>query len=188
MKNKVFLLILLINSICIYSQNRYKGQSIAGINIGKTTNNGFFVNPNYSYYLNNKGISLRIDGIFKKFDSDLNYLPSSYKVKINNFIIMPSISKSFDKLRIDPIYLSLHIGFFGGYETIGKSRVETLLKDSQSEHFENIFIYGLCIGGDIEIQLSKELSMGFNIKQVNITNSNIENWSFFIGGGIRFYM
>gem|GEM_PF-7002329 len=179
---------MLLNSIFIFSQNRYNGQSVIGINVGKTTSDGFFINPNYSYYLNNKGLSLRFDEIIKKFDNDLNYLPSNSKLEIKHFMLMPSISKSFDQLGIDPIYLSLNIGFFGGYETISKSKVNILFKDSQSEHFENIFIYGLSAGGDIEIQLSKNLTLDFNIKQINITNSNIENWSLFIGGGIRVYL
>jgi len=188
MKNKIFLFLVLLNSIVIYSQNRYKGQSILGMTVGKASNNSFFINPNYSYYLNNKGLSLRVDGVLKKFDSDLDYLPSDSKVAIDHFMLMPSISKSFDQLGIDPIYLSVNIGFFGGYEMISKSKVNVLFKDSQSEHFENIFIYGLSAGGDIEIQLSRNLTLDFNIKEINITNSNIENWSLFIGGGIRIYL
>lgn len=190
---KIFTLLSLTCS-CLYlstamAQNRYRDQNIAVGMGGITGKKGYFISLGYQQIVGFQGWNIKLDGIYaNQYAKISNDIPLESKLPMQHYMILPSALYTFDQWGLDPFYFNLYGGAMLGYEVLNNGKKVLTNSNLESENIKNSFIYGISLGTIIEAELTRNLTLGVDARQLYRRGSKAGEFTFYLGAGIRYYI
>lgn len=183
----IFILFLFITSSLATAQSRYAGQSVIGFQGGVTGKKGYFADINYQRLIGNSSWSFKVDAIFANQSALINDVPLDEKVNLKHFLVLPGALYTFENMEFGGIYFSVFGGGVAGYEIVNDGN--TLLSNSglHAENLKNTFIYGAHAGAMVEAEISRTVVFYGSGTEIYRRNSQVGEFTFYVGLGLRFY-
>lgn len=184
---RVTLLAFSLLSIWTFSQTRYSDQSMFAVGGGITGKKGFYTNISYTRFIGNAGWVGRADLVYISQKAHIKNIPEDKEIDLTQYLLMPMAQYDFEYLGLDPLYLSIFGGAVLGYEKVNKGSNILANSGIQSDKLKNNFIYGVGLGVQGEVELSRSLNFTISAMEMYRRGSKVGNLSFMVGAGFKYY-
>lgn len=185
MKNQsIFIKTIILLSIFFISFSSYaQRQSTTLALLGGYSDSGFGAMINYNYFISQRTF---VQGSAYFSSNKAQIKGRDYKLPYNNFTINAGYFGEVYGTSRETFHINLGGGGIGGYEVI--NRGSNTLESGALILDKSKFIYGVYASAEFVVYINNNLSFITKLNEFYHVNSDLGNFTFFGGVGIRYYI
>lgn len=188
MKNKLFLIPLLLLGILVNAQGRRKDQSAVHAQYGymlakDSIAGGFMAKAGYSKIFGDKGFLGKAEGFYQ--DYKVGYLDNQL-LPYQKYGVNIQAGYSYEGLV--PVFLNIWAGGYGAYEIVNKGMQNDPRYNAPIPAEIKGFTYGVTGSAEIELIVVRKLSIVADYTQYYDLKSKFSKSNYAFFGGIKYYI